>query len=456
MNGTTMRRLIPAGAAIAGLVLLAGCSASDGGDDSADGEVTITVAGKPTSERPEELAAFERNLEEFSELHPDITIEGDESQFDVQTFQAQLAGGQLPTVFYVPFTEMQGLIAREQVADLSESIPADSIVNQINPTILDVVQDSDGATFGVPINAYSMGLLYNRDLFVQAGLDPDAPPTSWEEVRAAAKAIEDSTDAQGFASMTIENTGGWVLTTTSYAFGDTLESEDGATATVDNDATKEALEFYQDLRWEDNSFGSNFLLGYGDAMNAFAAGSIGMFVQGADAYGNVVVNLGMSPDAFGLAPLPQQSSGLGTLGGGTAAIVNPTATEAERAAALEWVEFVNFRGFTDEETAVAAAKASSEDGLAVGAPGLPLFNAEVTAQNLEWINEYINVPRENFAAYLETVETLALVPEPATKAQEVYGILDTVVQAVLTREDADIDALLSEAQKTAQAAIDAG
>ena len=455
MNATQLRRTLPVGAAIAGLVLLAGCSAAGGGD-SADGQVTITVAGKPTSERPEELAAFERNLQEFSELHPEITIEADESQFDVQTFQAQLAGGQLPTVFYVPFTEMQGLIARQQVADLSASIPADSIVNEINPSILDIVQDADGATYGIPINAYSMGLLYNRDLFAQAGLDPNSPPTTWDEVRAAAKAIEDKTDAQGFASMTIENTGGWVLTTTSYAFGDTLESEDGTTATVDNEGTKEALEFYRDLRWEDNSFGSNFLLGYGDAMNAFAAGSIGMFVQGADAYASVVVNLGMNPDAFGVGPLPQQPNGLGTLGGGTAAIVNPTATEAQRAAALEWIEFVNFRGFTDQDTAVATAKASSEDGLAVGAPALPLFNAEVTAQHLEWIKDYINVPRENYEAYLTSVNDITLVPEPATKAQELYGILDTVVQAVLTREDADIDSLLSDAQKSAQAAIDAG
>ena len=66
------------------------------------------------------------------------------------------------------------------------------------------------------------------------------------------------------------------------------------------------------------------------------------------------------------------------------------------------------------------------------------------------------MPREHFTGYFNTVETLPLVPEPPAKAQEVYATLDPVVQAVLTREDADIDALLAKAQKAAQSAIDAG
>ena len=68
----------------------------------------------------------------------------------------------------------------------------------------------------------------------------------------------------------------------------------------------------------------------------------------------------------------------------------------------------------------------------------------------------INVPRENYELYLSTVEDLPLIPEPPTKAQEMYATLDTVVQAVLTREDADIGQLLDEAQNSFQAAIDAG
>lgn len=446
--------------ALTGAMLLAGCGGSPDTESAAEVDpnapVTISVGGKPTGEKKEELAAFERRLAEFRTGHPNITVEPEETLWEADTFQALLAGGQLPTVFNVPFTEIQGLIAREQVADVTDYVGGQPTLSSINPSVNQVVQNAEGRTFGVPIGAYTMGLLYNRDLFTKAGLDPDTPPKTWDEVRAAARAIEDKTDAQGFGSMTVDATGGWTLTTASYGFGGTMESEDGKTATLTNDATKKVLEFYRQLRWEDNTFGSNFLLNYDDANNAFAAGNVGMFIQGADAYSTMVVNKGMDADDFGVAPLPQAEGGLGTLGGGTVAIVNPTASAAEIRASMEWIEFQSFEKFGDEEVARADAKAAAADGLAVGAPALPVLNKEANERYLGWIKEYINAPRENYEAYLSTVETIPLVPEPPVKAQELYATLDPVVQAVLTRQDADIDELLTKAQSTVQAALDAG
>lgn len=418
--------------------------------------MTIGVSNKPTSESPEELASFERRLAEFTTEHPNITVEAEETQFEVDTFQALLAGGQLPTVFLVPFTEMQGLIDRQQVADLSSYLGPQEVLQSINPSVNEVVMGEDGGTYGVPTGAYTMGLIYNRALFEEAGLDPDAPPADWEGVREAARAIEEGTDAQGFASMTTENGGGWVLTTSSYGFGGLMESEDGTQATVDNEATKEVLRTYREMRFADNSFGDNFLMNYDDINNAFAAGQIGMYVQGADQYNTMVTTKGMDPQDFGVGPLPQTADGLGTLGGGTVAIVNPTATPEEVAAAAEWIDFFYFERFTDEEVARADAEASASDGLAVGVPELPLLDQEAYERHLGWIEDEINVPRENYTAYLESTRTLPLVPEPPVKAQELYATLDPVVQAVLTREDADIDALLAEAQSTVQSAIELG
>ena len=47
-------------------------------------------------------------------------------------------------------------------------------------------------TFSTPI------LFYNADLFRQAGLDPDKPPRTWDEVDAAGKAIKEKTGKNGF------------------------------------------------------------------------------------------------------------------------------------------------------------------------------------------------------------------------------------------------------------------
>ena len=44
--------------------------------------------------------------------------------------------------------------------------------------------------------------------------------------------------------------------------------------------------------------------------------------------------------------------------------------------------------------------------------------------------------------------------EPKGKTQEIYALLDAVVQAVLTDQNADIDALLEQADTDAQALLD--
>ncbi len=69
-----------------------------------------------------------------------------------------------------------------------------------------------------------MSLTYNRDLFKAAGLDPTKPPTTWDEVRAAAKTIAEKTGVAGYAEMATQNTGGWQLTTSTYALGGRMET----------------------------------------------------------------------------------------------------------------------------------------------------------------------------------------------------------------------------------------
>ncbi len=48
-----------------------------------------------------------------------------------------------------------------------------------------------GKTFGVPRDANTLALYYNADMFRAKGLDPDKPPRTWSEVRAAAEKLRD-------------------------------------------------------------------------------------------------------------------------------------------------------------------------------------------------------------------------------------------------------------------------
>lgn len=50
----------------------------------------------------------------------------------------------------------------------------------------------DGAYYGVPWSWGAVGMFYNKALFAQAGLDPENPPTTWDEFLAAVSALKDA------------------------------------------------------------------------------------------------------------------------------------------------------------------------------------------------------------------------------------------------------------------------
>lgn len=443
---------------------LAACSSDgDGGVTPADAEelsdepVTIQVA---IDEGLEEGAveAIDTRIDEFESEYPNVTVETQEYTWEGTTFAADLAGGTLPDVFTVPFTDGRGLIEREQIADISALTAELPYIDGFNPNVAAAGQAPDGGLWAVPIAAYGQGLHYNRALFAEAGLDPDAPPTTWAEMREAAATISAETGATGYAQMTASNTGGWILTTMVYALGGRAEAVDGetVTATIDTPEYRQALEHLQAMRWQDDSMGDEFLYDWPTSHADFGAGQIGMFISGGGDYGNLVTQNAMDPDDYGVTVLPLEGEDAAVLGGGTLAAVNAKATAAEQAAAVQWIDFFFMSKLTDESAAVADAQAVADQGQPVGAPILPVFDQETYDASQEWIAEYINVPLEQFAPYSDNIYDQPLQPEPPAATQDLYAALDPVVQAVLTDDGADIDALLAEAEANVQTLIDRG
>jgi ABC-type glycerol-3-phosphate transport system substrate-binding protein len=319
--------------------------------------------------------------------------------------------------------------------------------------VLKIAQDQSGKVFAVPTAAYSVGLVYNRELFTKAGLDPDKPPTTWDEVRQYAKQIAQKTGQAGYAQMTTNNTGGWMFTTQSYAFGGSIENEDGSQATFDDAPSKAALQLLHDMKWVDKSMGQAVLYDIDGISKAFAAGKIGMFMSAPDAYRTLVNVNGLKSSAFGIGPMPQQGGDHGTLSGGSVQIVSPNATDAEKTAAIKWIKFNYLNKYVNQDAAVTSAKAGVAGKLPVGTPGLPVVAADQWATYQSWIKPYVNVPLDQFAPYTKVAADQKIIPEPPVKAQEVYAALDPVVQTVLGNAKADIPALLTKAAGTVNAKL---
>jgi multiple sugar transport system substrate-binding protein len=441
-------------ASLATVSVLASACGSDEDDSKSDGKVHITVEGWRPGDEQGTIDAVKKQAEAFMKENPDIVVEPVEWEWNAETFSTQLAGDQLPTSFRVPFTDTKGLAERQQIADVTDYVNELPYAEDFNPSVLAAAQGTDGKIYGLPTDVYGVGLHYNRDLFEQAGLDPDSPPTTWDEVREDADAIAEATGKAGYVQMSTNNTGGWMLTTLTYALGGRIESEDGTEASIDNDATRQGLELLHAMRWEDDSMGKNTSFEWGTINEAFAAGKIGMYMSGSDVYNALVTTNQVDPASYGLAALPLgDGSDVGILGGGSVAAVSAKASPEEQEAAVQWNDFYRERKNYDPDAAVADAQVLAESDQPIGTPTLPVFDEETWQQVEDAKAEYVNVPRDQMTSFTEGVFDQALVPEPAAHTQEVYAILDSVVQKVLTDENADIDALLTKADEQAQALL---
>lgn len=467
MRSSRTTALGMAGALAVGLLAACGSTAdtpADGSSPAASGgdeKVTITVAGLLPGAEQAAVDALNKRVEEFEAKYPNITVKPQEFQWLASTFTAQLAGGTLPTVFEIPVTDGKTLIENGQLADIDAQVRADMpYADDFNPSVLANAKGADGKFYAVPAKSfYAVALHYNRNLFTQAGLDPDKPPTTWDEVRAAAKTIHDKTGVWGYGTMALDASGGWQLTAGANARGGVVEkvNKDGSyTATLDDPAVKAHLEWLHALRYEDDSIDPDTTLGWAEINQAFGGGQVAMYTSGSDVYTALVQNQGLTKDwGYGLTAIPTAKGG-GALGGGTLAAVKADATDAEKDAAVKWIDFWYLAKLLDKDQAVADAKANSASGQAIGTPVLPIFSQDQYTTSLGWIKDYVNVPLDDMKGYTSTMFSQTLVGEPSASTQDIYGLLFPIVQAVLTDPKADVDALLKAANTQAQQLIDQG
>jgi len=442
-------------------VAVVASSVSSAATGSARAVTTISVASLIPGSTPAAIQQFNNQVAEFETAHPTIKVNPVEYQWTGPTFAAKLAAGTLPTVFEVPFTDARTLGDNGQLADLTADVKKLPYYSKYNPAVLAEGTTAKGKIVALPKGAYAQALHYNRKLFTQAGLDPNKPPTTWAQLRVDAKQIADKTGQTGYAEMAKDdNTAGWILTTLVYALGGRMEVGSGtnARATLNNPQAITALNMLKQMRWTDNSMGSNFNFSWGDINQAFAAGTIGMYISGSDVYSNLVSASNIDPSIYGLAaiPLSAKAKKAGVLGGGTLAGVRPDANAAQRAAAVQWINFFYEQPLISKAQAIRNAQTLVAGKQPVGVPALPLFNKKQYDLANSWIKPYINVPIAQMRPFTTGIFKQTLIPEPAASTQSVYHSLDAAVESVLTDRNADIPTLLAQANSTAQALISAG
>ncbi|CAL9349935.1 ABC transporter substrate-binding protein [Streptomyces sp. enrichment culture] len=446
MPSTRSRSLALATVTAVSLTALAACgTSSERSDGGPGGTVKLDVNGQPPKTQAFERKLFDKHVRQFEKANPDIDIVPHEGFMDPKTFNAKLAGGKLEDVFYVYFTDTRGLIAKKQAADITDQIKDMPHREDVQDALMKVFQDERGRQYGLPTANYSMGLLYNRSLFEKAGLDPDKPPRTWADVRAAARKIAKLGDnTVGYADFSKNNQGGWHFTAELYSRGGRLATEhDGKWKAAFNSAAGRAtLQDLHDMRWKDDAMGSKQLLQAEDVQRMMGSGKLGMYLSAADNITVIAKQFGGKYRDFGLAPVPDAKS---TLIGGEGYMINPKASPEKIEAGIKWLQWKYLSPDLVER--------NIRDHLAADLPvGLPMpptpdiWKGEVRDRVEKAKRKHANVPVGNYQHFMDAAPRVPGVLEPP-EAQQVYAVLDSAMQAVLTKEDADIDALLDAAEK---------
>ncbi|MFE1291725.1 ABC transporter substrate-binding protein [Streptomyces sp. NPDC058751] len=415
------------------------CGSGDN-DDAADGKTRITVNCEPPKSAKVDRSFFDADTAAFEKANPDtdvVTHDAFPCQ-DPKTFDAKLAGGQMEDVFYTYFTDAKHVVDVNQAADITSYVKELKSYDTIQQQLRDIYT-VDGKIYGIPRTGYSMGLIYNKALFEKAGLDPDKPPATWEELRADAKKIAAlGKGTVGYADYSAQNQGGWHFTAELYSQGGNVVSEDGKKATVDTPEGKAVLQNLKDMRWSDGSMGSKQLLVINDVQQMMGSGKLGMYLSAPDNIPILVKEKGGNYNDLALAPMP---GGKGTLIGGDGYMFNKKATPAQIRAGLKWLDHMFLtpgKGFLGDY-----ARAKKNDA-PVGLPEPRLFTGAADEKDQQVKKANANVPVENYQAFLDGNQSLEMKIEPP-QAQQIYSVLDAAVSAVLTKKDADIDQLLKDA-----------
>jgi multiple sugar transport system substrate-binding protein len=275
-----------AAAAVTALALaasLAGCSGS-GGSTTLDVDAKTTITWW-TGQADEAQTILTGLAQDFEEEHPNVTVEvssGAPSTEDLlQKLSASFAGGNYPDVSYAFGSWASQLDESNRTLDITDEVSDPDVDWEgFSGAARQTAQPTGEKTIGFPAVVDNISLLYNTDLFDEAGLEYPTEDWTWDDFRTAAKRLTKPADAQyGYAySVSGSEETTWQFWPHLWQNGGEILSEDGKEATFDSDAGVEALTFLRDMAITDRSvYLDQTDTKFGDL---FKSGKIGMITSG--------------------------------------------------------------------------------------------------------------------------------------------------------------------------------
>lgn len=280
----------------------------------------------------DQIALLESFVQEFAQLKGiEINTEFETITFAEYTtkLSLELQGSSAPDVYWVLENTAPAFVASGYMADLTDALKEydyDDFSSQAMGLWV-----KDGRVYGVPFSNSPFFVLYNEDLFAQAGCPTPSEMVAdgtwtWENFRKVSKAIKDATGVYGF--QTVDGGGYDVrilhnLIPMVRAYGGDAWDDDG-NILINSKESVEAIQLFHDMLYEDGS-----VVPPGDQSDFFsgaAAMTVGQISR--------VSKLSEGSFNWGMAPMPSGPAGSSAVIGQAAIAANAKGKNADLAKEL--------------------------------------------------------------------------------------------------------------------------
>ena len=274
---------------------------------TADNTTPVTLRFTVWTGNADHLAMLKSIADAYTALHPNVTIQYDTIDFDdyVSKVTIQLAGGTPPDAGWLMETAAPSFVQAGVLADLKPTLTAykDYDFADLSAPTLKLWQSGD-SLYGVPFSNSPIFLVYNKDLFENAGVTTPnellkSNVWTWEKLAEISKELTQKGPAGTYGFVGFDaamfTTQPWsTLVPVIWAYGGNAWSADGKTCEINQAAAVQAVQLIHDMTFKDKS-----IVPAGDK-TVFASGTVGMTL----AQLSRLTQLKDAGFKYGIAPLP--------------------------------------------------------------------------------------------------------------------------------------------------------
>jgi len=230
-----------------------------------------------------EADSMQQLIDEFNQTHPDIVVDNVfccSNDNALQKVTVALQGGQQPDITYQYGTSLPQLSNTPGIMDLTDRVAEPDFGWDDFFPGAQAASTVDGRVLGIPALIDNLAIVYNKQLFEEANIDPPTADWTWEDFRTAAKALTDpATKQYGFAfpADASEDTV-WHYDAMLWEAGGDILNADNTEAAFNSEAGLTAMNTLRDMAVTDQSV-------YLDPQNTkiddlFNTGKVGMVITG--------------------------------------------------------------------------------------------------------------------------------------------------------------------------------